>query len=327
MSGKIIKSFFIELVTWIFVASSFCKQLSEECVQNNTLLNVRVGRLLFGEINVQEETKNSSLKGRIVSILEKDDNEFSKHLNTLIRDEDFRNKLKSLTHDDNAQNVLNSLMRCDSAEKVDKFESFEENIQNSLNSLKSLDGKDSIFGDLEFCNSNESIDKIAKDNDSISELDIIKHEKKIIKADAMKKERQLDNLKYNYKQNIYGKSENRGLLKKIDKIIERDILKLMQSNCDDNANDCIKPLVSFSELLSDLKKYRIFVPLFILAGIAILLTPPLLFANLTGATIAYPFFYFIIYNGSLFSSFALGLYYQLKFKKCNKIIKKLKKIK
>ncbi|GAB69404.1 Pv-fam-d protein, partial [Plasmodium cynomolgi strain B] len=312
-------------------ASNFYKKHNEKNSQNGTLLDVRTSRLLFGGANVGKETKDNSLKGRIINILEKDGNEFSRHLNALIHDENFRNELNFLTHDSNVKRTLNALMRDDTSESLSSISSFEENFKRPLNELKRNVSEDSIFGDLGVYNSDESIDDISNDSLFSSGLDIVKNEKHFTKADAISEQKELDKLIREQNAKRVTESGIYGLLKQIDRKVESEMLNIMKSDFGygyDNNKKCSTKCKSvYKKFLNDIKQYRIFLPFIITGAIAVVLIPHILFGCILGTTATCSASLFYLYIVSLFSSFSLGIYYQIKYEKCSKIIRRFLKYK
>ncbi|KMZ76672.1 hypothetical protein PVIIG_05159 [Plasmodium vivax India VII] len=334
MNVKIINFFFTKIAAFALVlsvrncsyeASSFCELQNGRNSQNGTLLGVRTSRLLFGGVNVGEETKNNSLKGRIINVLEKDGNEFSKHLNALMHDESFRNELNFLTDDRNAQRTLNTLIRDDSSESVSSLSNFEENYKRPLNELKRNVSEDRIFDDLGVYDSEESINYMSNDSLYNSGLDILKNEKYSTISDAINEEKEFDKLIREHKYKKVTELGICGLLKRIDKTVESDMLNIMKSDFirgyGYSKKYSAKYRSGYKKLLNDIKQYRIFLPLIIFGTIAVVIMPQMLFGCLFGITAACSASVFKMYIVSLLLSFSLGLYYQIKYDKCKKIIK------
>ncbi|ANQ06328.1 Uncharacterized protein PCOAH_00006390 [Plasmodium coatneyi] len=332
MNVKIRNFLFTKIAVFVLVLSiwncsyevfSFCDHHNgRRNRQNDILLGVRASRLLFGEYNVVKETEDNSLKGRFVNILEKDGNEFSRHLSALKHDENFPNQLNFCTHYGNEQRPPNALMRDYGSECGFSLSNFYENSKKPLYELKRSASDDSIFGGLGVADSYESIDHISNDSLDSCGLDIVKNEKHFTMANAISEQEEFDKLIREHKS---GKATERGiygLLKKVDRKVESEILTLMKYDLgyDNNKEHRGKCRRGYKKLLNDIKKYRIFVPLMIFGTIAVVLMPHIFFGSIVLSTAAFSTSFFKLYFVSLLSSFILGTYYQIKYEKCSNIV-------
>ncbi|SBT51475.1 Pv-fam-d protein [Plasmodium ovale wallikeri] len=112
------------------------------------------------------------------------------------------------------------------------------------------------------------------------------------------------------------------LLKKTDSLIEKEIFRLLNKKSTDKP--CIKHESIFKKLLYHIKKYKVLLPLFIFATIAIVLFPCCFVISLTHTVPACSFLCSTIFTSSLITSFFIGTYYQIKYWKYKKIRKNIK---
>ncbi|SBS85687.1 Plasmodium exported protein, unknown function [Plasmodium ovale] len=94
-----IKIFTYNVLVWTWEYSSeapaFGKYLGKKIGANNSF-SVRNGRLLIGETDVEFQAGHNSFKDKLIDIINKDDEQFEKHLKTLMNDEHFKNGFKEL---------------------------------------------------------------------------------------------------------------------------------------------------------------------------------------------------------------------------------------
>ncbi|SBS82545.1 Pv-fam-d protein [Plasmodium ovale curtisi] len=112
------------------------------------------------------------------------------------------------------------------------------------------------------------------------------------------------------------------LFKKTDSLIEKEIFRLLNTKSKDKP--CMKHESIFKKLLYHIKKYRVLLPLFIFAIIAVVLLPSSFVLSITYATAGCSFLCSTIFTSSLLASFFIGTYYQIKYWKYKKIKKHIK---
>ncbi|SBT57416.1 Pv-fam-d protein [Plasmodium ovale wallikeri] len=209
---------------------------------------------------------------------------------------------------------------------IEILEDDENNISKKLNELINDDYFREQLEELSHgCNYEEQFHWLKHDNDGKKWYHVTKEAKGKKKRFIIKKRRPDKKLKYNECININPILWLYNFIKKIDSQVELEMLNILKSERS-NGSDFSTYKRKIGKLYNHLKKYRIFLPIFICTMIAVILLPQTLFVSIAYGTFVSTTFgsftmLYTLFNVSLFLSFLGGIYYQIKYSKCKKIMK------
>ncbi|SBT74591.1 Plasmodium exported protein, unknown function [Plasmodium ovale] len=142
----------------------------------NSVLNIRHGRLLRGDTIVGNQESYSSLKEKMLSLLNKDHNTFGERLRALIQDDNFRKYFNKLIHDDDFHKEFKGVMQQSNNKKQANSLNIHDNLEKQPNPLKESNYFEKYSDPLKhYDNFEKHISPFKNNNNNEKLVDNLKH--------------------------------------------------------------------------------------------------------------------------------------------------------